>query len=320
MVRLLTGERVTMRNSLALMLVALMWSASAAAQSHAPHAASKPAIPKKSAIPSRAFAAKSLNALTSTPTAASARWLELAHTKTTAIMAAFAAAERKGWKPTSTTTLMQRNKPGVRPVSVQEYLSSGDGEMLVWDWDDGNADNGVEGLIYFRSFATGNEITFAVQINAPVYDQTELPYYEAFDATSHETYGGGNAPLPAAFFTGLQRGPGPGPAKCSERSLLVAADCMKRRIRERVRDGVRNAAVDAGIGGVMGCRATRTLAGCLAGAGAGAGTGFISGVIGSMIWGTDFECRREGNDAYDRCIIEYEECVRSGRAGCSDRE
>lgn len=303
MVRLQTREGVTMKSSLALVLAVLLLSAAPAT-----------ADTSKPAIPSRAFAAKSLNALTSRPTVASARWQALARTNTKAIMAALASAERKGWKPTSTTTLTQRgNKPGLRPIGLQDYFGSGNGEMLVWDWDDGNPENGVEGMVYFRSFATGNDITFAVQIDAPVYNETDLPYYEAFAATSHQSFEGGG-PLPAAFFG--QRGPGA--SKCSERGLLAAANCMTRRIRERLRDGVRNAAVDAGIGAVIGCRTTG-LAGCIAGAGAGAGTGFISGVIGSMIWGTDFDCQTEGNNAYNQCIWEYEDCVRSGRRDCSDR-
>ena len=169
-------------------------------------------------------------------------------------------------------------------------------------------------MVYFRSFATGHDITFTVQIDAPVYNETELPYYEASDTTYTQPFEGAG-PIEAVFFGGQR---GPGASKCSERGLLAGARCMKNRVRERLRDGLRNAAIDAGIGGAVGCRAAG-LAGCIAGAKTGAGFGFISGVIGSMIWGTDFDCQAESQAAYDHCIWEYEACRRSGRRDCQDR-
>ena len=286
-----------MKSSLALVLAIVLWCAAPAT-----------ADTSKPATPTRAFAAKSFDMLRSRPTVSNARWQELARTNTPAILAALAAAERKGWTPLSTTTLTRGgHRVGLRPIGAQEDMSNGAAEMLVWDWDDGNPDN-VEGMVYFRSFATGNSATFTVQIDAPVYDATEIPYYEVAASTYAQSFEGAAGPAPAAFFG--QRGPGYG-ATCGWRGLKAGDRCMRERVRERLRDGLRNAAVDAGIGAVIGCRTTGTLAGCLAGGTGGAQTGFLSGVIGSMIWGTDFDCIAIANATERQCMIYYEICTRS---------
>src|SRR5262245_8495878 len=144
-----------------LVVVATMSPAPASAAGWAP----KTEAPKPKP-PSPSFTKRSLDALTAMPTVSAARWQDLLARHPQAVLTAIADAERLGWKPTSTTFLAGGRRPraGVKPASLQDlYATSSVGEIIVWDWDDGNPAT-VEGTVSALSYVTGNYVTFNLQL------------------------------------------------------------------------------------------------------------------------------------------------------------
>jgi len=274
--------------------------------------------------PSREFARQSYDALTSLPTVAAAKWQDLARRRPAAVLGAIAAAERKGWKPTSTTAFFRKTGPKqLRPIAIRQdlYSATSDGEMLVWNWDDGDPST-AEGTVWVHSFVTNNEETFNIQLSGDTYDAMAIPYYEGVDASVTEAWVTGAAAIgppllqaPHALAVALrpvQLGDDHG--ECSAAGEAAGARCLMRAAGDHLREGVRGAAAGQAIGGMIGAF-TGGLAGALAGAVGGTLPGFAAGVLTSLIWGTDHACRDEAWDAYYSCLARYE-CMRQQRASC----
>jgi hypothetical protein len=303
------------------LLVALLWSTAASAQTPPPLPAGKITVTIEG-TPSRAFATKSLNALTSLPTASGARWMEVARKNPKAIMAAIASAERRGWKPTFTTTHTVRgaSKPGLRPVAMQEHTSTGNGEMLVWDWDDGNEMTG-EATVWIRSFRTGHEVTYNVQFWGDTYEQADISFYEGVSTQTTDAYMYASAPLftprNGPQFTRAQYG-GYMPPSCDKAGRDAVARCNLRNAGRYMRAGLRGVAADFGVAGVTGVfRGGLAAALRAASAPAVVGGSFAAGVLEEAIWGTDsWECAREGQLAKEECEQRLAECRRT-RADCT---
>lgn len=249
--------------------------------------------------PTAAFAAQSLRALSAVEGDAGDKWRTLAAKQPTTILKAIASAERRGWKPTARTLHAARGKQrtaGPRSIS-QTHFSTGDGEFLVWDWDDGDSTT-AEGTVWAKSFATNAEVMFNVQIAGDSYENSYTTAYEVLEVTvdgataySGAVFEGDANSAPASFIRAA--------FTCTQQGYAKAVfDCQVRAGRERVRDGMRGAAVGAGVAGVWGAFAGG-LAGAIAGAGVGAAQGFIGGVIGSFIWGSDYDCY--GDTVWQQC-------------------
>jgi len=269
--------------------------------------------------PSHDFALKSLNALTSAPTVSAARWMDLGRRRPAAVLRAIASAEKRGWQPTSTTMLFRKGSANktVRPVSVQDlYQASGDGEMLVWNWDDGDP-NTAEGTVWVHSYVTGNEVTFNVQWTGDTYDTSDITFYEGVDAVAAGSWVAGTAAVSPSSASGVRalRVQVRDVGQCEAKGQATGAACLMRAARDHLREGVRGAATGTIVGGIAGAWAGG-LAGGLAGAVAGVVPGFASGVLGSLIWGTDHACLQEARQAYQDCIDWLEECSRHTRADC----
>src|SRR5215471_7590212 len=202
--------------------------------------------------PSREFARHSYDALTSIPTVSAAKWQDLARRRPAAVLGAIAAAERKGWKPTSTTAFFRKTtSKSLQPISIRQdlYSATGDGEMLVWNWDDGNPATS-EGVVWVHSFVTGNEETFNIQLTGDTYDAMDIPYYEGVDASVTEAWVTGAA----AMGPPLLRAPrmvsvairpvqlGDDHGECATAGEAAGARCLMRAARDHVREGVRGAA------------------------------------------------------------------------------
>ncbi len=313
------------------LLVALLWATAATAQTSTPITPTVVSTFTKEASPSSAFATKSLNALTSLPTVSGARWMEVARKNPKAIMAAIESAERRGWRPTSSTahTVRGAAKPGLRPVSVQEHHRSGNGEMLVWDWDDGNDLTG-EGTVWVRSFRTGNEMTYNIQLWGQSYDQIEVIFEEGLSATMTDT---GLIGVATPLFTpggpqftrvamGQQYVPAYG---CAREGREAGARCNLRNAGRYLRQGLRGVAADLGIAGaaegvaIFRPRLAAAMRGVSTGAlgGASIAGSFAAGVLEEAIWGTDnWQCVQEAQQAKQLCEDRLAECRRERRADC----
>jgi len=276
--------------------------------------------------PSRDFLVKSVNALTSTPTVSAARWQELSRRRPDAVLGAIASAERQGWTPTSMTALYRKTRgpagPGVHPIAATQdlYTVSGDGEMLVWNWDDGDP-NTAEGTVWVHSFVTGNEVTFNVQWAGSTYDTSDISYYEGIDSVATSAWmTGASASVPAAapraMFVPASLRPVQAPDnRCEMKGQSAFAGCILRAARDHLREGVRGAATGMLVGGTIGAWGAG-LAGGLAGAVGGIMPGFATGVLSSLIWGTDHACRDEAWKAYYDCIYLMEQCAQHQRQDC----
>lgn len=273
-------------------------------------------------VPSKAFATRALTALTSKTTISNARWGDLSRSRPDIVLGAMAAAEAKGWQPTSRTLEVQRrngkNVPGISRVAVQDlYAATGDGEMLVWDWDDGNP-NTAEGTVWAHSFVTGNEVTFNVQWAAgeASYNSSDITYYEGIDGVMTEA-GLNNAALRGgAFARGrfLRVQYWGNLGQCEARGQYAGGRCIMGAARDYLREGIRNAAAGMAVGGVIGAWGgaaggpATSLAGGISGAVAGAGPGFAGGVLYHLIWGTDYNCVTEARSTRDSCTQRLEAC------------
>lgn len=269
--------------------------------------------------PSHDFALRSLNALTSMPTVSAARWMELGRRRPAAVLRAIASAEKKGWQPTSTTVLFSKGAANrnVRPVAAQDlYQASGDGEMLVWNWDDGDP-NTAEGTVWVHSYVTGNEVTFNVQWTGETYDTSDITFYEGVDAVATSSWVVGTAALAPPGMPGARalRVQVQNVGQCEAKGEATGAACLMRAAKDHLRDGVRGAATGAVVGGVAGAWAAG-LAGGIAGAIGGVLPGFATGVLGSLIWGADHACLDEARQVYQDCIEWLQECSRHTKADC----
>lgn len=289
--------------------------------------------------PSPEFAMKAINMLTSPRTVAAAKWDELLAIKPHIILKAIASAERKGWQPTDVTLFRamgtKRTRTDLRRVSLGQEVSesTGDGEMMIWNWDDGDAST-VEGTAYFLSYHSGYSVTFNAQYSGTSYSDMYVAWEEPIHAEGPpreepQIYGIRGTPrfVSGAGFRWVQDGRSCDVCRnrldnahwnrCNFEWQSAFVGCLQRATGERFREGMRGAAVGAGVEGAIGCfvGSGGGLAGCAAGTAAGlvdgASKGFIAGVIYSFIWGSDYECGREGSRAYDTCMarpVDYSSC------------
>ena len=70
----------------------------------------------------------------------------------------------RGWKPTGHVATISRGQRhrATRPVRQDDSVTTSDGEVTIWDWDDSDW-NTAEGTIYIEEYATGESMTFNVQ-------------------------------------------------------------------------------------------------------------------------------------------------------------
>jgi hypothetical protein len=265
--------------------------------------------------------ASSVRALASSTTPAGARWQQFAQAHPQAVLRAISAAQARGWKATASTGRAAKGDPG-GPVSrlVQNGgVATGDGEMLVWDWDDGNPSTG-EGTIYVKSYRTGNEMLFNVQISGDTYDSSEVTFHEsvwtAFNA-SPVAFPGSPDTAPRVQLVGqrdrcesIRRMCEDRVARtkenlCRSNGIDAGGGCLGRSTREKLREGYRSAAASAIVGFAAGAWSGGLAPGLL-GAAVGAGPGFAAGVLYAMIWGTDYDCTGEARTAYNSCMSSNE--------------
>lgn len=231
---------------------------------------------------------------------AQAKLQELAERKPEAMKKAIAVAQAQGWKPTNRVEHFTKGTMSRIRFIAQEYLASGEGEMLIWDWDDGNEETG-EGTVWVRSYATNNEVLFDIQVSGADVDIT---FYEGIDGVVNQAIG-----APAPVMIGLLQRDG---HHCNTRGITTQLDCMRRAAGYHFRNGVYSA-----IGGGLwdGFRAGGGWRNGLSAGIRGGGHGFVGGVISSVLFGTDFECNKEAQTVYYSCIADLEECQRT-RQGC----
>jgi len=292
--------------------------------------------------PSFAFSSPSLHALRSAPDrSSSARWNAVLAARPEAVLRAIARAEARGWKATNRTLRavkgVERSTAAVRTVALTQdfYGSSGDGEMLVWEWDDGNP-NTAEGTVWIRSYHTGNEAMFNVQFAGWTYAEAGISYgedvYAAYNEPAPEGVVPGGiavAPLAAAprlrtIGWGGQRSADDCSRNqacylqkqngremyCRDEWARAGLSCYGRAARHALREGMIGAAFEAGIGAVGGAFAGG-LAGAIGGGAAGAAHGFLGNVIETSVRSADGECRGDARLIYDRCMrepMDYSSC------------
>ncbi|HYT77192.1 MAG TPA: hypothetical protein VEL79_20720, partial [Vicinamibacterales bacterium] len=229
------------------------------------------------------FARRSLDTLMTVSGPSANRWREVAASYPNEIIAAIVGAQKRGWKPTARTLYQSRGQrplgPGLRPIALLQNLglSTSDGEMLVWDWDDGNPTT-AEGTVWVHSYYTGNETLFNVQFAGDTYDNMWVSYQQDVSALYAD-------PLPSS---GVIKFRGPAPT-VKPRIVLVAqqrADCSNCYAQaDRIHENYCNRMyMDAG-GACLGESAASVLRDGVRGAAAGQAYGLISGAFAGGLAG-----------------------------------
>ncbi len=86
---------------------------------------------------------------------------------------ATAKALERGWRPKSNALYVVKGTPRMklpavfRPAS-QDSFQSGEGEALIWEWEDGDP-NTIDMTTWVRSYVTGEEITADIQTEVSDY-------------------------------------------------------------------------------------------------------------------------------------------------------
>lgn len=298
--------------------------------------------------PSPAFRDRALAALKdSPPTPAAGRWNELLKSRPQALLNAIAAAERKGWKSLGPSLYVAkgkaRNNPAfvLRPVALQEWFGASGGEMLVWEWEDGD-ETTIEGTVWVRSYSNDNQATFNVQIAGETYESLYETYDETVDAAFNDAPpSGAPAPPPAPVLdrripilgTGvmLRKAAFGAPPqrnyceyrqrqceeqeqrakqnRCNYEFTDAGAGCVWRENARRLREQTVGTAVEMGLGAAAGWRACpghlgRRLACLLGGAGVAAADEMAGQIAQQLADNLALRCYFEARYRYDGCMAE----------------
>jgi hypothetical protein len=123
---------------------------------------------------------------------ARAKLTELIRKRPEAWNRAINGAKAKGWKPTSSarySVATRKIKSGVRKASLsaQDNYASSNGEVLIWDWQDGNPST-LEGTFWISESYFAEELTFDLQFSTTSEEDLPVTYAEVFDYEPGDRY------------------------------------------------------------------------------------------------------------------------------------
>jgi hypothetical protein len=206
-------------------------------------------------------------------------------------------AQARGWQRTSRVARSQVGKrptPGI--VLAQDgLLESAGGEMIIWDWDDNNADT-MEGTVYMEWYATGEAVLMDIQFDITDPDDIFAAWEgEATWTTNDESDQGWIGSMSDRT---TRNRPSVIPAAwrmddiCCVSSTAINTlqlQCFNSLTSRSVKDSWAATAIGAGIGGVVGALKwgpggpTVSLGGAIVGAAQGAGSSAVGNFILNVI-------------------------------------
>jgi hypothetical protein len=207
-----------------------------------------------------------------------------------ALKATIRSMEAKGLRPTATV-----HRFLTPPVVRAQYFGDWSGEMVVWDWDDGNP-NTIEGTVLIRSYQNGETMVFNLVAEI-------APWGEVWVHWAQPT----GVWLGDGTYSPVQWNCNPSPS----RTVVRMSACLARDFGGRARNALNSAGMGVLIRTVAGMSGGGlTLGAAFTLAVQGAGWGWLGGFYNQMWQGGPADCSERTIEA-ELCV----ECQQRGTCG-----